>query len=243
MENINDLYNDVLLRSGKDKIGGFISPADFNKGMKVVNSLYLTYLVSQYETTKQLSSDLRTLIKTRGNDLYPPITLSSYGRGDIPDDYRYHARSQYNQFVTVDCETTSQYREVIFVSQAEFANRMSTEIYWPDASEPIVCFETDNTFLVRPIMKKFSMTYIRQADTPYLDYDIVSGFNLFLPPGERHINSTVEAQGTLSLTVNPEFPVDCYPKLSLIATAYFAIGNRANFNIETIGTLLNATQA
>lgn len=242
MENIADIYNDVLIRSGKDKVGGFISPENFNDGMKVVNNLYLTYLVNQYELTKQLSTDLRTLIKTRGNDIYPPIQLNSYGRGEIPEDYRYHARSQYIQFVTEDCETTSQYREVIFVSQAEFANRMSTSIYWPDESEPIVCFETDNTMLVRPIMKKFSMTYIRQAATPYYDYDIVSGIELYLPPGERHINSTVEPQGSLSLSVNPEFPQECYPKLSIIATAYFAIGNRSAFNVETIGTLLNAAQ-
>jgi hypothetical protein len=243
MLNLGNIFDDVLFRSGKDKIGGYITPDDFNIAWGPINQLYLTYLVNQFEQTKQLSSDLRTLIKTRGNDLYPPITLNSYGRGEIPEDYRYHARSQYTQWVNTHCSATSQYREVIFVSQAEFANRMSTEIYWPDETEPIVCFETDDTFLVRPIMPKFSLTYIRMAVTPYFDYDIISGIPVYLPPGEKHSNSTVEPQGSLSLSVEPEYPQEAYPKLSIIMTAYFAIGNRSAFNVETIRTLLESTAA
>lgn len=240
MQNLGSIYNDVLYRSGKDKIGGYISIDDFNVGLPVVNVLYETYYVNLFEETKQISSDLRTLIKTRGNNQNPPILLDSSGHGEIPEDYRYHARSSYTQWTNDQCGVQSDYRQVLFVSQAEFDNRMRTRLYRPTLTQPLVLFE-GNQLLVRPIMPKFSMTYIKQAATPYFDYDIISGIPIYLPPGEHHLNSTVEPVGTLSQSVEFEYPQESYPKLATILTAYFAIGNRADFNLATVASLLQAS--
>lgn len=240
MQNLGDIISEVFYLSGKDKQGGYVSPDDINIACPFISTSYLTLMVNEYEQTKQLSSDLRLLIKTRGNDQFQGIPLTAAGNntswGEVPDDYRYHARSSYTQFLNDTCAGTSEYRSVIFVSQAEWDNRRSTSIYEPTSDEPIVLFENDRIY-VCPALTKLNLTYIKQAATPVFDYDIISGLPVYLPPGERHLNSTVQPEGTMSSSVEFEFPQECYPTLVKFLVAYFAIGNRSEFNLKSLAQI------
>ena len=240
MQNLGSIFDDVLYRSGKDKVGGAITPLDFNLGITRINSLYLTYLVNLFEETKQVSSDLRTLIKTAGNAQNPPIPLNQFGYGQVPTDYRYHARSYYNEWTNNECGVTLEYRNVHFVSQHEFSNRMMTSIYQPTKEEPIVLFEGTELRVLPKDLGKFSLTYIKYAKDPFFDYDIIDGVPVYLPKGEFHVNSSVLPQGTPSQSEEFEYPIEAYDNLTQILVAYFAIGNKSEFNLATIKALLNA---
>ncbi|WP_204568354.1 hypothetical protein, partial [Collinsella tanakaei] len=65
---------------------------------------------------------------------------------------------------------------------------------------------------------------------------IIDGEPVYLPVGQVHVNDSVEPTGSLSQSVEFEFPTGCYPELVNMIVKYFAIGNRQDFN-------LNATTA
>lgn len=231
MTNLGDIFNRVVFLLGKDKVGGYVTPTKFNDAISFVNTSYLDMLVKEFELTKEVSSDLQRLIKTLGGANYPPIEIDAYGYGAIPSDYRYHARSGYNQFYNNTCDATTKYTTIEFVSQHEFDHRMDVEMYYPDANNPIWLFE-DGKIRVAPIIPRFQFTYIRMANTPYFDYDIIDGQPVFLPQGEVHVNDTVEPTGSPSLTVEFEYPVGSYTTLCELIVRYFAVGNREEFNLK-----------
>jgi hypothetical protein len=231
MTNLGDIYNQVVFLLGKDKIGGYITPLNFNEGVKLVNTQYLDALVSKFEITKDVSNSLRNLIKTLGGSNYPPIALDKYGYGEIPSDLRYEARSSYNQFYNNGCSSVKQYRSIDFVSQAEWDHRHDVEMYHPTTSEPIWCFE-DGKIRVSPILPSFQFTYVRFASVPYFDYDIVDGEPVYLPPGSVHVNSSVLPIGTASESAEFEYPKEDYLELVQLLNRYFSIGNRDDFNLQ-----------
>jgi hypothetical protein len=231
MTNLGDIFNQVVFLLGKDKVGGYVSPLNFNEAVKSINTEYLNDLVNQFEMTKQMSNALRNLIKTIGGANSLPLALDAYGYGDIPSDLRYEVRSSYNQFYNTNCAGEKQYRSVTFVSQHEWNHRHDVEMYHPTKEEPIWCFE-DGKIRVSPILPSFQFTYIRNAATPYFDYDIIDGEPVYLPVGAVHANSSVEPAGSASLSVEYEFPTSCYNELVNMLVKYFAIGNREDFNIK-----------
>lgn len=231
MTNLGDIYNQVVFLLGKDKVGGYVSPLNFNEAVKLVSTTYLDNLVGIFEQTKEISSELQLLIKTAGNANNVPIEIDAYGYGVIPSDYRYHARSGYTQFYNSSCTAEQKYTTIEFVSQHEFDHRMDVEMYKPDANNPIWIFE-DGKIRVSPVIPRFQFTYIRKAATPYFDYDIIDGEPVYLPVGSVHANSSVETAGSASLSVEFEFPTSCYPEIVNMLVKYFAIGNREDFNIK-----------
>lgn len=232
MTNLGDIYNQVVFLLGKDKVGNYVTPENFNEALKKINAEYLTMLVNEFERTKQVSNSLQNLIKTAGGYNNPPITLDAYGYGTIPSDYRYHARSGYFQFYNVTCTAEKKYRSVRFVSQAEFDHLMDIEMYIPTNEEPVFLFD-DGKLRVYPILQGFQFTYIRQAATPVFDYDIIGGEAVYLPVGSVHVNAdSGHPIGSESESVEFEFPLEDYPNLVNMLVRYFAIGNREDFNLK-----------
>lgn len=231
MTNLCDIYNQVVFLLGKDKVGGYVSPSTFSEAIKFVSTSYLDGLVKTFEQTKEVSTELQKLIKTAGGSNNPPIALDAYGFGAIPSDYRYHARSGYMKMYNENCSAKSKYTTIEFVSQHEFDHRMDVEMYMPDSDNPICLFE-DGKLRVAPVIPYFQFTYIRLAATPYFDYDIIDGEPVYLPVGQVHVNDSVEPTGSLSQSVEFEFPTGCYPELVNMIVKYFAIGNRQDFNLN-----------
>lgn len=231
MNNLGDIFNQVVFLLGKDKVGGYVTPEKFNVALPKVSLDYLDALVNTFEQTKEISSELSKLIKTAGGANFPPIAIDQYGYGEIPSDYRYHARSGYTQFYNKGCTSEQRYTTVEFVSQHEFDHRMDVEMYQPNADNPICLFE-DGKLRIAPVLPYFQFTYIRVPNNPYFDYDIIDGQPVYLPVGSVHVNDTVEPAGSPSLSVEFEYPVASYPSLVELLVRYFAIGNRQPFNLE-----------
>jgi hypothetical protein len=233
MTNLGDIFNQVVFLLGKDKVGGYVTPLNFNEAVKLVNSQYLDALVNQFELTKEVSNSLRNLIKTIGGANSLPLALDAYGYGDIPSDLRYEVRSSYNQFYNTNCAGEKQYRSVTFVSQHEWDHRHDIEMYHPTKEEPIWCFE-DGKIRVSPALPSFQFTYIRNSAVPYFDYDIIDDEPVYLPVGAVHVNSSVLPAGTASESVEFEFPTSDYPELVSQLIKYFAVGNREQFNLQAV---------
>jgi hypothetical protein len=232
MNNLGDIYNQVVFLLGKDKIGGYVSPDKFNEALKYVNTSYMNMLVSEFEKTKSISNSLRGLIKTLGGAINPPLALDDYGYGDIPSDLRYEVRSAYNQFYNSSCAGEKQYRSVEFVSQAEWDHRHDVQMYHPTKEEPIWCFE-GGKIRVSPILPSFQFTYIRYGATPVFDYDIIDEDVVYLPVGAVHENDlSGHLVGSESESVEFEYPIEDYDKLVQMLVRYFAVGNREQFNLQ-----------
>lgn len=242
--NLGQIYDDLLFRSGKDKRGGWITPVAFNDALYVINVRYMNDLIDAFEKTKEVSSDLQPFIKTLGSAQLPPLSFTPVLAGDvtkggyaeIPDDYWYEARTNYNQTLNSACGATSQYRSIFLVSQHVFGAEMNSSITNPvtnpNENNPLMVIQND-LFYIYPYLNRASFTYIRQPLKPYFDYDIISGIPVFLPAGETHVNSTVLPQGTLSQTVEFEYPESCVDILTDMMKTFIGIANENKWNIET----------
>ncbi len=241
--NLGQIYDDVLYRLGKDYRGGFVSPDKFNEAIRIVSERKLNRLVDQLELNKEVSSDLQPFVKTYGSVQFPsieftPVLQGNASRGgyaQVPSDFWQHVTSYYMKTENDGCDYVEDYTTVEFVSQHEADARLRTSITSPASNprenNPIVFFR-NNLFYIYPFLRRVSMTIIREAATPYFDYDIISGMAVFLPQGDTHVNSTVEPVGSPSLTVEFEYPESCVDELTQEIVTYLAIANQNKWNVE-----------
>ena len=241
--NLGEIYADTLYRIGKDYRGGYVSPAKFNSAIKTINQRRLNDLVDQFEKTKEVTSDLEPFIKTYGSAQFPALQFTAVLTGDNskggytepPEDYWYHVRSFYMKTTNDGCGAISDYTPVEFLSQhvadAKLASSIESPVMNPTENYPI-CFFQNEKIYVYPYLKRVSWTQIRQALTPYFDYDIVSGMAIYLPPGETHVNSSVQPQGTLSRSVEFEYQESMVDRLTQDIVVYLAISNEIKWNLE-----------
>ena len=233
MLNLGDIYNRVLELLGKDQFGGYVTPLNFNGLLPWINVYKLNQLIDVFEEKQQISRDLFPFIKTAGSPDTPPIQLDSYGYGEYPEDYYYTARGAYSQYLNNCGGYTENVRMVEFLNQQDFAYRISTALMAPNLEQPIAVDENDK-FLVRPLgVASIAFTYVRKPETPVFDYDIVNGKIVYLPPGETHVNSSVLPVGTLSESVEFEFPEAVYEDLVNLIVEQYAIKIRSEFNYQT----------
>jgi len=241
---LGQIYDELLFRAGKDLRGGFITPDDFNRAIKVISQRYLNTLVDNFEKSREISSDLQPFIKTLGSPQYPAMSFTPVmpgnpkkgGYADIPEDIWYEAASSYLELMNDGCSTSENYRSVDFVSQHDFdakmRNSITSPVDNPDENDPILVTRNNKYFLY-PFLNRISFTYIRKPNTPYFDYDFINGVAVYLPPGSTHVNSSVEPQGSPSLSVEFEYPESTVDHLTDMIKTYVGIGNENQWNIQT----------
>lgn len=243
--NLGQIYDELLFRAGKDLRGGYVTPDVFNKAIKTVNQRYLNQLVDVFEKNREVTSDLQTFIKTLGSPQYPGLQFTAVqasnpkmgGYATIPADMWYQANSSYLELLNVNCVSETNYRTVEFVSQHEFDAKMRSSITSPvdnpEENDPVLVTRNDKYFIY-PFLPRITFTYIRQPEVPYFDYDInANGIPVYLPPGSVHTNSTVEAQGSESLSVEFEYPESCVDHLIEMLKTYIGVGNQDQWDIQT----------
>jgi len=242
--NLGEIYTDLLIRAGKDFRGGFITPSKFNTGIRIVNQRKMNALVDVFEKNAEVTSDLQPFIKTLGSPQYAALQFTAVlstdnaqgGYATIPEDFWYQARASYKRIVTNGCDADATYRTVNFVSQHEYDAIRHNTITDPTIdslnNDPVMVIQND-LFFVYPYIRRISFTYIREPEQPYFDYDIISGVPVYLPPGEVHVNSSVEPAGSASLSVEFEYPESCVDSLTDMLKTYFGIANESKWNIET----------
>jgi hypothetical protein len=237
MENLGNIYNQVLIQLGKDQFGGYVTPDNFNELCSKVNITKLNQLIDVFEQTREVSRDLENFIKTLGDPTNTPMTFDSYGYANIPDDYFYFARGEYNELLN-KCDTNiSKLRMVEYLDQATFNARVTSDLKAPTKRQPILTVQNDK-FIIRPIIPSIRFTYVKNPETPFFDYDIINDEIVYLPPNEVHVNSSVLPAGTPSLSVEFEFNVAVYPDLVNLFVREYAIKIQSQFGVQTV----NVTQ-
>lgn len=242
--NLGEIYSDVLYRLGKDYRGGFVDPDKYNSAIKAINYRKLNQLVDEFEKTKEVTSDLEPFIKTYGSPQFAALSFTPVLAGDAtkggyatpPDDYWYHVRSFYMKTTNDGCTAYSDYTPVEFLSQhiadAKLASSIESPATNPSENFPIAFFQNNKIF-VYPYLRRVSWTQIIQPPIPIFDYDIVSGMAIYLPPGELHVNSSVEPVGTPSLSVEFIYQESMVDELTQMIVEYMAIANQVPWNLQT----------
>ena len=240
--NLGQIYDEFLFRAGKDLRGGYITPDDFNRGIKIVNQRYLNTLVDNFEKDREITSDLQPFIKTLGSPQYPALSFTPVlagrpergGYADIPADIWYEASSSYLEILNNNCSYETNYRSIEFVSQHQFDARMRSSIISPvdnpQENDPMLVTR-NNQYFIYPYMTRISFTYIREPIQPVFDYDIINGIPVYLPPGSVH--TTGPNLGDPSLSVEFEYPESCLDHLTDLIKSYIGIGNENQWNIQT----------
>jgi hypothetical protein len=241
--NLGQIYDELLFRAGKDLRGGFITPDDFNRAIKIVNQRYLNTLVDNFEKDREITSDLQPFIKTLGSPQYPALSFTAVlagrpergGYATIPADIWYEASSSYLEILNNNCSYETNYRSIEFVSQHQFDARMRSSITSPvdnpQENDPILVTR-NNQYFIYPYMTRISFTYIREPIQPVFDYDInTNGVPEYLPPGSIH--TTGPNLGDPSLSVEFEYPESCLDHLTDLIKSYIGIGNENQWNIQT----------
>jgi len=238
--NLGQIYDELLFRAGKDLRGGYITPDDFNKAIKVVNQRYLNTLVDNFEKDREITSDLQTFIKTLGSPQYPAMSFTPVlpgrpergGYATIPADIWYQATASFLEQLNEQCSYDTNYRSIEFVSQHEFdakmRNSITSPVDNPSENDPILVTRNDKYFIY-PYMPRITFTYIREPAQPIFDYYTNSlGVVFYLPPGS--INPLTNQPST---SVEFEYPESCVDHLTDLIKTYVGIGNENQWNIQT----------
>jgi len=249
--NLGQIYNSVLFRSGIDKRGGWFTPDFFQDAIYFVNYEKMNNLVDVFELNGEVTSDLQPFIKTLGSAQLPPLMFTAVNTGDsarggyadIPDDFWYEARANYTKLLNITCASASEYAPITLLKQHEFDAIMrdsnNSPVIDPINNYPVLVIQ-NNLFYIYPYIRRASFTYIRQPEAPVFDYDWVSGVPVYLPPGEVHINSSVQPIGTPSLSVEFEYPESCSDSIVDMIRTYMAKGNESVWDLQTQGRPKNA---
>ena len=225
---LDEIYKDVLFRSGKDLRGGYITPENFNLAIKVVNERFMNQLVDNFETSKEVTKDLQPFIKTLGSPQYPALEFTPVfagdnkkgGYADIPDDMWYEATASYLSLLNNGCSVDSEYRTVEFVSQHEFDAKMRSSITSPvdnpEENDPILV-NRNNLYYIYPFIRRISFTYIKTPAQPVYEYTISNGIPVYDP----------------ATSVQFEYPETCVDTLTDMIKTYIAVGIESQWNIQT----------
>jgi hypothetical protein len=236
MLNLGDIYTRVLEILNKDQYGAYVTPYNFNNTISWVNIIKMNELLKVFEEKREISRDLQPFIITLGSPDYPAINLDTYGYGEYPEDYYYFARSSYMQYLNHCGGFSSNARMVQFIDQQDFNYRISTELLAPTMDNPIAVDENDK-FLVRPLgIQSVAFTYVKNPTNPYFDYDLIDGVVVYLPPNEPHVNSSVLPVGTISESVEFEYPLPVYNDLANLIIQDFSKKIRSEFTLQTSPT-------
>jgi hypothetical protein len=210
MTNLNDIYQGVLTKLGKDAYGGVLSPPLFNRLIDYVNIDMLNDRLLILEKNQNVQEDLRPFNVVVGDGTSEPLITKpnqGYVTGAIPDNFVRFVTARVATYVNKGCEQSSfRPRYVEMLSNSDFRSRLSSALRFPSIRRPIATIEDDDFLFAPDSIKKVSYTYIRRPKTPFFDFDVINGQPVYLPPNEFHAN------GNPSLSVELEWFVDVWPE-------------------------------
>lgn len=230
----------LLLKLGKDTTGEYVSPEEISLVGNEQQLEFMNLCISDFENTRRVSDALVPFTKTRGDNHFGPIHLTeanSYsGEAALPDDCVFRVRSNYMEYLNDGCTKSSKYKSITFVTQAQFDEAMDmpfmSPVENPKEVNPIAVIQ--NALLrVIPNVKKISLTYLRKPASVFFDYDVINDEPVYLPPGQNHVNDSIQPQGTPSRSVEFEWPIQEWPAIVAMMERIFAINERSAFNIQT----------
>lgn len=210
MKNLGELYDYLSVVLNKAQLSGNISPAEFNAVLPGANEAYYNEVRKLYEANAASEDNSRVVVKTRGDEVYPPIVFTN-GVCDLPTDYRSKSSLVYLKQTNIkdaDCgdDERIKVKEVVveWVPDNVWAERSQSKLTPPTLKYPIWTVQ-NNKMIIRPKkVKVCRFTYFRTLNTPFYDYTVVNYANVFLPTTGTHDGSVLTG-GTPSRTVEIEW--------------------------------------
>jgi hypothetical protein len=229
MINLNDIFQGVLTKLGKDAFGGVLTPLLFNRFIDYVNLDMLNDRLQVLETNQNVQEDLRPFNVVIGDGFTQPLPTASnqgYVTVNVPDDFVRYVTGRVSTYNNQDCTTSSfRPRYIEMLSNSDFRSRLASSLLAPSIKRPVATIEADLMLVAPSSITQISMTYIRRPKTPFFDFDVVNGEPVYLPPNTFHSN------GDPSLSVELEWLVDTWPEF--IERTY----QQASINIKSVEDL------
>jgi hypothetical protein len=180
MLNVNDIFVRVQELLGKDQWGKYVTPMSLNNKFNWLPQRLTDYYLQDFEANKKISTNLSHTFKVAGSPEVPPISVDSFGRAILPDDF-YYPSSQYTAQFLNKCGGHDELRNAVeWVDEATFtARNRKGSMLEPTAEYPMACYTTIfnpetgayiPAVLVAPKSKTLYMTYIRRIATPVFAY-------------------------------------------------------------------------
>jgi hypothetical protein len=204
LNNIGDIYDQLLNKLGKDAFGNLVTPEAFNQAAAYVNMEKLNDFLEVSSQDREIVDDLRPFAKTTTLSVNP-----STNEVLTPGDY-----IAYIQLVV-----QGTLRQIEMLTWEDYAYRLSTSLYYPTTDRPIATIQDDGIF-VAPNLTNVILTYVREPQTPEYGYTIdpLTGLPVYDP-----LTST-----------QFEYPVDVYPDLVNMLYKYFAINIKDFNSLQTV---------
>jgi hypothetical protein len=210
MTNLNDIFNGVLAKMGKDAFGGVLTPSLFNTFIDYVNIEMLNDRLNVLELNQNVQEDLRPFNVVVGDGTSTPLSVSpnqGYVTVEPPQDFIRFVTGRVATYYNKGCSTSVfRPRYVEMLSNSDFRARLASSLLAPNVRRPVATIENDRILIAPAEVTALSMTYIRRPATPFFDYDVVDGVIVYLPPNTQHSN------GDPSLSVELEWLVDTWPE-------------------------------
>lgn len=234
--NVGQVYDRLQNAINKDKSGRVYQVSQLNNDLQFVLYSYLKtkyglpenpQAPQYYEIVQKITDDLSILRVWLGGEK-PMVALDASGKFPKPKDYWHPSRMSFVTYIR-DREV---YKRIDITTDDEFGSRLASPLMKPTRKNPIACIYTNYIQVYPKDLQYIHFVYLRKPATPFYDYDIINDEPVFLPAGERHVNSSVMPQGSLSRTVDIELPDDCMEDIVSIMLADFGLRTREQFPYE-----------
>lgn len=234
--NLGEIVGYANLKLGKDYQGGYISPDQLNDFLlEAVNSEMINRYIKVYERDRVITDDIRPFVITLGDNTVPPLPIDGYGYATLPADYIGYTDVRVNTYVSTSCSTAElKPRMVEMLNRDRFNYRVTSGVLKPRHNNPIGTIQNDQLWVQPAEYPSCVFSYIRKAAQAYFDYDIVNDDVVYLPPGTVHANSSVQATGSPSLSVEFEWPDQVDEELGDMLVKYYATNFRSEFNLQSL---------
>lgn len=213
---IQEIYAFVNFMANKAQSGA-ISPDEFNAACAVINIEFLKervglpedYKVGQYESpiayqvTQKITDDVRYFIEET------TITKSG-GYFAYPSDYFAWSSMLYKYTKNTCGEPVVQERWVESITDGELTIRKNNSIINPTLDAPVCAFYSDGMKIFPKEIERVSLTYLRKPATPFRNYTVVDGFDIYNPVGSTQF----------------EYPESTHPDICSRILKYYGINIR-----------------
>lgn len=200
---VNEIKQRVELLAAKDQKTIYLNADKINKYFPIALDKILQEQRMKMEAGL-MSSDALDDLKVRGDYVVP-----SNGLLIKPADYLYYDVAVVNAFyVNKNGEHFVTKNPVDFVTDSEFANRVSSRVSPPTKERPIVYGINDDLQFYPPNVGIVTLQYIKQPAQPFWNYTVVSNEQVYAATGGSLVNPNDGSNNSTDFELSYQFKDD-----------------------------------
>lgn len=218
--NVNEIYEAVLYRLNKDKVGRSYTVDDFNLHLKLANTdlfkvrygLPESYRPGQplpaqaWSVSQKIEDDLRMCKVNKGNQT-PPLYIDKNGLADIPSNYIHQS------------SIWSNWGDVEILDDDAWSDRYHATLRKPTKKNAVCRFLSNQIEFMPKDLNAVNFTYLRMPATPFMDYNITNDVEVYLDENSLHDGSNL-AVNTPSRTVQLEWAEQVHTDIVNLLVGY-----------------------